>query len=221
MNVFNPPVALPKRMYSSSEELANTISHGIGLIAALIGTPILLLAAHGTGSTGFFVGTIVFVAAMLAVYLASMLYHAWPETRTKYALRLFDHSAIFFLIAGTYTPFALGPLRGIWGSTILVLVWSGAVFGIIVKAVRGVSRHRKLAMSLYLGIGWSALMVIRPVILKVPPTALFWLFAGGVAYTAGVLFFVNKRLRYGHFVWHLFVLAGTSCHFLALLACTA
>lgn len=220
MNVFNPHGALSKRMHSSSEELANTISHGIGLIAALIGTPILLLAAHGTGSTGFFVGTIVFVAAMLAVYLASMLYHAWPETRTKYALRLFDHSAIFFLIAGTYTPFALGPLRGIWGSTILVLVWSGAVFGIIVKAVRGTSRHRKLAMSLYLGIGWSALIVIRPVILKVPPTALFWLFAGGVAYTTGVLFFVNKRLRYGHFVWHLFVLAGTSCHFLALLACT-
>jgi hemolysin III len=221
MNVFNPPGALPKRMYSSSEELATTISHGIGFIAGLIGAPILLFAAHGTGSGGFFFGTIVFVAAMLALYLASMLYHAWPETRTKYTLQVFDHSAIFVLIAGTYTPFALGPLRGIWGSTILIVVWAGAVFGVIVKAVRGTSRHRKLAMSLYLGIGWSALIVIRPMILKVPPTALFWLFAGGVAYTVGVLFFVNKRLRYGHFVWHLFVLAGTSCHFLALLACTA
>jgi len=220
MNVFNPPGALSKRMHFPSEELANTISHGIGLIAALIGAPILLLAAHHTGSTGFFVGTIVFVAAMLALYLASMLYHAWPETRTKCALRLFDHSAIFFLIAGTYTPFALGPLRGVWGSTILIVVWAVAVFGVIVKVTRGTSRHRKLAMSLYLGMGWCALIIIWPVILKIPPTALFWLFAGGVAYTSGVLFFVNQRLRYGHFVWHLFVLVGTSCHFLALLACT-
>ncbi len=176
MNVFNPSRALSKRMHSSSEELANIISHGID---------------------------------------------AWPETRTKYALQLFDHSAIFFLIAGTYTPFALGPLRGIWGSTILAVVWAVAAFGVTVKAMRGTSRHHKLAMSLYLGMGWSGLIIIWPLILKVPPTALFWLFAGGVAYTAGVLFFVNKRLRYGHFVWHLFVLAGTSCHFLALLACTA
>jgi len=217
---LNPASALSKRMYSLSEELANTISHGIGLIAAVIGAPILLLATHDTGTRGFFVGTIVFIAATLALYLVSMLYHAWPETRTKYALQVLDHSAIFVLIAGTYTPFALGPLRGVWGTTILGVIWAAAVFGVSVKALRGASRHRKLAMSLYLGIGWSALIVIRPVILKVPPTALFWLFAGGVAYTTGVLFFVNKRLRYGHFVWHLFVLAGTSCHFLALLACT-
>lgn len=221
MNVFNQPRALSTRMHSSSEELANVISHGIGLIAALIGAPILLLAARDTGSSGFFVGTIVFIAATLVLYLASTLYHVWPETRTKYALQLFDHCAIFLLIAGTYTPLALGPLRGMWGTTMLGLVWAGAIFGVIVKAMRGTSRHRKLAMSLYLGMGWSALIIIRPVILRVPPTALFWLVAGGVAYTAGVLFFVNERLRYGHFVWHLFVLTGTGCHFLALLACTA
>jgi len=220
MNVINLPSALSKRQHSSGEEIATTISHGIGFIAGLVGAPILLLAVHGTGSRGFFLGTIVFVAAMLALYLASMLYHAWPETRTKYALQVLDHTAIFVLIAGTYTPFVLGPLRGVWGLTMLVIVWAGAVFGVIVKAVRGASRHRKLAMSLYLGLGWFALIFIRLLILKVPPTALFWLFAGGVAYTVGVLFFVNERLRYGHFVWHLFVLAGTSCHFLALLACT-
>jgi hemolysin III len=220
MNVVNPPRALSKRVHSSSEELANVLSHGIGLIAALVGAPILVLAVRGTGSGGFFLGTIVFITATLALYLASMLYHAWPETRTKYTLQIIDHSAIFVLIAGTYTPFALGPLRGMWGSTILVVVWAGAVFGVLVKVVRGTSRHRKLAMSLYLGIGWCALIIVRPVILKVPPTAVFWLFAGGLAYTAGVLFFVNKRLRYAHFVWHLFVLAGTSCHFLALFACT-
>jgi hemolysin III len=197
------------------------ISHGIGLIAGTIGAPILLLAALHTGSGGFFVGTIVFLATMLSLYLASMLYHAWPDTRTKYVLQIIDHSAIFFFIAGTYTPFALGPLRGVWGSTVLGIVWAVAVFGVIVKAMGGPLRHRKLALSLYLGMGWSALIIIWPLILKVPPTALFWLFAGGVAYTAGVLFFVNERLRYGHFVWHLFVLTGTSCHFLALLACAA
>ena len=219
MNFFNQSLVLSKPMRSSNEELANMISHGIGLIAALIAAPILLLAARNTDRGGFFVGTIVFIATMLALYLASTLYHAWPETRTKCALQLFDHCAIFFLIAGTYTPFALGPLRGMWGSTIVGVVWAVAIFGVIVKAMRGTSRHRKLAMSLYLGLGWSALIIIWPLILKVPPTALFWLFAGGAAYTAGVLFFINERLRYSHFVWHLFVLFGTSCHFLALLAC--
>jgi len=221
MNAFNLPRAFSKRMLCSPEDLANMISHGIGLIAALIGAPILLFAARNTDSGGFFVGTVVFIVTMLALYLASTLYHAWPETRTKYALQLFDHCAIFLLIAGTYTPFALGPLRGPWGRTILSVIWVVAVFGIVIKAIRGTSRHRKLAMCLYLGMGWSALIILWPLILKVPPTAVFWLFAGGVFYTAGVLFFVNERLRYSHFVWHLFVLAGTSCHFLALLACTA
>jgi hemolysin III len=220
MSVPNELYAWPERMARSNEELANALSHAIGLIAALIGAPILLLAASHTGS-GFFVGTIIFSATMLTVYLASMLYHAWPPTRAKYTLQVVDHSAIFFLIAGTYTPLTLGPLQGFSGLTFLGMVWVVAVFGVIVKATRGPSRHPKLAMSLYLGLGWSALIVIRPLILKVPLTALFWLVAGGIAYTAGVLFFVNQRLRYAHFVWHLFVLAGTSCHFLALLACTS
>ena len=220
MSVLNEPCALSKPMPSFNEELANTISHAIGLIGALIAAPILLLAAHHTGSGGFFVGTIVFSATMLTLYSTSMLYHAWPQTHAKNTLQVVDHSAIFFLIAGTYTPITLGPLRGFLGSTFLGMVWAVAVFGVIVKATRGTSRHRKLAMSLYLGMGWSALIMIRPLILKVPPAAIFWLVAGGIAYTVGVLFFVNQRLRYAHFVWHLFVLTGTSCHFLALLACT-
>jgi hemolysin III len=202
-----------------SEEFANTISHGIGLIAALIGTPILLLAAHRTDG-GFFVGTIVFTVTMSGLYLASMLYHAWPQTRVKYVLQVVDHSAIFFLIAGTYTPFALGPLRGAWGTTVLRIIWAVAIFGVIVKVIRGTSRHRRLALSLYLGMGWSGLIIIRPLIPTVPLSAIFWLVAGGLAYTIGVLFFINARVRYAHFAWHLFVLAGTSCHFLALFACT-
>ena len=220
MNINDELRVSPKRAQSAGEELANTISHGIGLCAALIGAPILLLEAHRSG-LGFFFGTVIFAVTMSMLYLGSTLYHAWPQTRGKSILQVLDHSAIFLLIAGTYTPFTLGPLRGFWGGTILVLVWALAIFGVTLKATRGASRHSKLGMTLYLGTGWLALIVIRPITLAIPPTALFWLVAGGVAYTAGVLFFVNQRLRYSHFIWHLFVLAGTSCHFLALLSCCA
>src|SRR5207237_1915457 len=146
----------------------------------LIGTPVLLLAALDAGGDGFFIGTIIFVVTMLVLYLGSTLYHAWPQTRAKCVLQVFDHSAIFLLIAGTYTPFTLGPLRGFWGGTILVLVWALAIFGVTLKATRGASRHSKLGMTLYLGTGWLALIVIRPITLAIPPTALFWLVAGGV-----------------------------------------
>ena len=189
-------------------------------MAALIGTPVLLLAARNAGSAGFFVGTIIFAVTMLMLYLGSTLYHAWPQTRAKCVLQVLDHSAIFLLIAGTYAPFMLGPLSGVWGWTILGLIGALAIFGIIMKATRGTSRHPKLGLSLYLGMGWLPLIVIGPLALTIPAPALFWLVAGGVAYTTGVLFFVNNRLRYAHSVWHLFVLAGTSCHFLALLGCT-
>ncbi len=220
MNINDELRVSPKRAQSAGEELANTISHGIGLCAALIGAPILLLEAHRSG-LGFFFGTLIFAVTVSMLYLGSTLYHAWPQTRGKSILQVLDHSAIFLLIAGTYTPFTLGPLRGFWGGTILVLVWALAIFGVTLKATHGASRHSKLGMTLYLGTGWLAFIVIRPITLAIPPTALFWLVAGGVAYTAGVLFFVNQRLRYSHFIWHLFVLAGTSCHFLALLSCCA
>ena len=221
MDVVEELWPLPRWTQSRGEELANTISHGIGLVAALIGTPVLLLAARNSGNGGFFVGTIVFAVTMLVLYLGSTLYHAWPQTRAKCVLQVFDHSAIFLLIAGTYTPFTLGPLRGVWGWSILGLIWALAIFGIIMKATRGASRHPKLGLSLYLGMGWLPLIVIGPLALAIPPSALFWLVAGGIAYTTGVLFFVSDRLRYAHLVWHLFVLVGTSCHFLALLGCTS
>ena len=219
MNVIDEAACLPGRQQSRVEELANSLSHGIGLVAALIAAPILLLAAFEKDG-GFFVGTIVFTATMVVLYLGSMLYHAWPQTRGKSLLQVLDHSAIFLLIAGTYTPFTLGPLRGRLGSTMLGIIWALAILGVLLKATRGASRHRTFSLSLYLGMGWSALLVMRPMVLALPTAALIWLAAGGIAYTVGVLFYVHERLRYGHFVWHLFVLTGTSCHFLALLACT-
>src|SRR5215472_6690630 len=149
MNVVDEPSALPWRTQSAGEELANSVSHGFGLVAAVIGTPILLLAAFYHGSLSFLIGTSIFTLTMLLVYLASTVYHAWPQTRVKSILQVIDHSAIFLLIAGTYTPFALGPLRGAGGLTMLAIVWALALFGVMMKAMRGALRHRRLAMTLY------------------------------------------------------------------------
>ena len=219
MNVGDNLLPLPSRTQSAGEELANSVSHAIGLVGAIIGAPVLVLAAFRHASALFLVGTIIFIATMLLVYFGSALYHAWPQTPMKSFLQVMDHSAIFLLIAGTYTPFALGPLRGAGGLTMLAIVWSLALFGVVMKTTRGALRHRKLAMTLYLGTGWLGVIFIRPLALAVPWSAVLWLVLGGIAYTAGTLFFANERLRYAHFVWHLFVLAGTGCHFTAVLIC--
>ena len=204
---------------SAGEERANAISHGIGFVASLVGAPILLLAAAQRHSSGFFLGTIVFTMTMSILYFSSTLYHAWPDTPGKSLWRVIDHSAIFLLIAGTYTPFGLGPLRNTGGLTMLGVVWSLALFGVVMKATRGTLRHPRLSMSLYLGTGWLGIFLVRPVALAIPISPLLWLLAGGVAYTTGVLFFVNKRMPYSHFIWHLFVLVGSSCHFVAVISC--
>ncbi len=219
MKAVDASLNLPTWTQSAGEELANSVSHGLGLLGAIIGTPILLLAAYYHGSRHFLVGTSIFTSTMLLVYLGSTVYHAWPPTRVKSILQVLDHSAIFLLIAGTCTPFALGPLCDAGGLTMLGIVWALALFGVIMKATRGVMQHRKLAMTLYLGTGWIAVIFIRPLALAIPLSALLCLIAGGIAYTAGTLFFANERLRYSHFVWHLFVLAGTSCHFAAVFIC--
>jgi hemolysin III len=212
--------ASSKWTQSRGEELANSISHGIGFAGALIGTPILLLAAAlNHAGTGFFIGTIVFTLTMLLLYCGSTLYHAWPHNRGKSILQVLDHSAIFLLIAGTYTPFVLGPLRGTWGAILFGVTWGTAIFGVIMKATRGAKRHPRISMTLYLGMGWLALVAIRPLSLAISTSTLIWLLAGGIAYTAGLLFYANRRLRYAHFVWHLFVLAGTACHFTAIYIC--
>ncbi|MEO7724367.1 MAG: hemolysin III family protein [Chthoniobacterales bacterium] len=220
MSVTDPCLD-PKWDQSLGEELANSISHGVGLLAGLIGAPILMLAAWRGGDRFFFAGTVVFAAAMLLVYFGSTLYHAWPRGTAKSVFQVIDHSAIFLLIAGTYTPFTLGPLRGAWGWSILALVWTMAIFGVVLKSVHGTEQRKGLSMVLYLGMGWLILVAFRPLLTHVPVSSLVWLLAGGLAYTGGVFFFVSKRHRYTHFVWHLFVLLGTVCHFLAVFSCTS
>lgn len=201
---------------SASEELANTVSHGLGLILALVALPILLVSAMRIGSTHFMVGATVFGATMILLYLASTLYHSISHDAAKKIFRLFDHSAIFLLIAGTYTPFTLGVLRGAWGWTLLAIIWLLAIAGIVVKAVPR-TRHSWISMVLYLVMGWLALVAIKPILQLVPVPGILLIVAGGIAYTGGLAFFAAPSLRYSHFIWHLFVIAGTTFHFFAVL----
>jgi len=206
-----------KRMQSRGEELANSLSHGLGLIAALVATPFLVLQAVRQGDAAFMVGASVFAATMVLLYLASTLYHALPVGRAKRVFRVIEHSAIFLLIAGTYTPFTLGVLRGTWGWSLLGVVWGSAVAGVVLKALNRLT-HPILTTSLYLLMGWLIVIAAEPLSERVPPAGLLWLVAGGLAYTIGVFFFaLDSRLRYGHFIWHLFVMAGTACHYFAVL----
>ena len=201
---------------SAGEEIANSISHGLGLILALVALPVLIVSAMRVGSTHFMVGASVFGATMVLLYLASTLYHSIAHERAKSLCRLFDHSAIFLLIAGTYTPFTLGVLRGAWGWTLLAMIWVLAITGIIVKALPR-TRHSWISMVLYLVMGWLAVVAIKPIFQLVPMPGILLIFAGGVAYTSGLAFFAARRLRYSHFIWHLFVIAGTTFHFFAVL----
>ena len=207
----------PQREQSRGEEIANSISHGIGLVAAVVATPFLIANATRRGDPGFIVGASIFASTMVLLYLASTLYHALPTGKAKRVFRVIEHCAIFFLIAGTYTPFTLGALRGAWGWTLLGLVWGLALVGVVLKAFNRLF-HPIFSTGLYLLMGWLLLVAINPLYARVPASGLLWLAAGGVAYTTGVVFFAaDSRLRYGHFIWHLFVMAGTTCHYFAVL----
>jgi len=209
-------VSTTNREPSLGEEIANSVSHGVGFFLALVATPFLVVAAARRGDSAAIVGASVFAATTAVLYLASTLYHALPKNKVKQIFRVIDHSAIFLLIAGTYTPFTLGVLRGTWGWTLFGLVWSLAILGIVLKSVGGIG-YPRLSTALYVGMGWLALIAIRPLWVHVPVEGWLWLIAGGLAYTSGIAFYAAERVRYGHFVWHVFVLMGTVCHFFAVL----
>ncbi|MCR4301698.1 MAG: hemolysin III family protein [Sulfuricaulis sp.] len=209
--------ALTQREHSQSlgEEIANSVSHGLALLAALIAFPVLVISAAQRGDVAGVVGASVFATTLVLLYSASMLYHALPQSRAKKIFRILDHGAIYLLIAGTYTPFTLGVLRGSWGWTLFGLQWGLAILGIVLKSVGGV-RYGKLSVAVYLAMGWLVLIAAGPLMDHVAPWGLFWLVAGGIAYTAGVVFFALERIRYFHLIWHLFVIAGSACHFIAV-----
>jgi hemolysin III len=204
------------RSLSIGEEIANSITHGVGLIASIIALPILLIKARASSDPSAMQGAVIFGATLILLYATSTVYHALPLSRGKRLFRVLDHSAIFLLIAGTYTPFALGPLRGPWGWTLLAIIWTLALLGIFSKVAVGFGIPR-LSTALYLGMGWLIVIAIKPLIDNVPRAGILWLAAGGLAYTGGVVFYAMNRVRYHHMIWHLFVAAGSACHYVAVL----
>ena len=208
--------AMSERPQSLGEEIANSVSHGVALVAAIIGAPFLIIAARDYGAANV-VGASVFAATMILLYLSSTLYHAIRPGRLKQVFRKLDHSAIYFFIAGSYTPFALGALGGPWGWTLFGIVWTLAVAGTLLKTFNRLS-HPWLSTGLYLVMGWLVLIAAVPLAERVTGPGIALLVAGGIAYTAGVAFYMlDSRLRYAHAIWHGFVAAGTGFHFFAVL----
>lgn len=206
-----------QREQSLWEEIANSASHAVGLIAALAATPPLLSQASQQGKTGYLVGTAIFAATMVLLYLGSTLYHGLLPGRLKRLFKTLEHCAIYLLIAGTYTPFTLGALRGPWGWTLLVLIWGFAVIGVVLKASQRMS-DPIASTGFYLLMGWLIAVAAKPLFTLVPIPGLLWLAGGGVAYTVGVVFYLtDSRLKYGHLIWHLFVMTGTACHYCAVI----
>lgn len=208
-----PPAA---RTYSRGEEIANWVTHGIGLVLSMAALTLLIVFASRRGDAWHVVSFTVFGLTLLVLYTASTVYHAVKSQRARQLFRRLDHAAIFLLIAGTYTPFLLTHLRGPWGWTLFAVIWgfcgAGAIFHLLFGA-----RYRVTSTLAYLFAGWLIVVAIKPMVAYVPAGGLWLLLAGGVCYTAGVAFYHWQRLRYHHAVWHTFVLAGSSCHFLAVL----
>jgi hemolysin III len=209
------PLAVLERPQSLGEEIANSVSHGVGLLLALAGFAVLVVATLQRGVVSEIVGATVFATTMVLLYSTSMLFHAFRQSRAKRVFQVLDHSAIYLLIAGTYTPFTLGVLHGGWGWILFGLVWSMAAAGILMKAIGGI-RYNTASTLVYIAMGWLVVIAADTVWTLVPKWGIFWLFAGGIAYTLGAVFFLAERIRFFHFVWHLFVIAGTACHFIAV-----
>ena len=204
------------RQQSSPEEVANTISHAVAVLLAVAVVPFLVIAAVRTGSAAAVVGVSVFAFTMVFLYAVSSVYHALPRNRTKRLFQVLDHSAIYLLIAGTYTPFMLAVLRGTLGWVLLGVIWGLALTGIFLKTI-GSLRSAKISVFLYVLMGWLAVVAIKPLWLGMSAWAFFWLVLGGLAYTGGVAFYAAHKVRYAHFIWHLFVMAATASHVTAVM----
>ena len=202
--------------YSVGEEIANSVTHGIGLILAIAGLAVLTGFASLLGNVWHLVSCTVFATTLILQYAYSTLYHSIPIPRAKSIMRVLDHSAIFLLIAGTYTPFMLVNLRDTWGWTLFGVIWTLALLGVLFQ-VSLLRRWQGISLSLYIGMGWVVVVAIKPMLDAVAPGGLILLLLGGLAYTSGVGFYLWKSLRYHHAIWHGFVLAGSMLHFFAVL----
>ena len=199
----------------SREELANVVTHGVGMVAALVAAAVLVVFASLHGDVWEIVGVSVFATTLVALYTASTLYHAARDPVVKARLKVLDHAAIYLLIAGTYTPFMIDELRGGWGWSLFGVIWGLAVIGIALKLIF-IGRFKLLSTAVYVAMGWLVLVAVVPLVRSLDPVTLVWMVAGGVAYTAGTPFYHNRRIRYAHAIWHLFVIAGSACHAVAV-----
>lgn len=213
---FAVQVAHARPLFSRAEELANSVTHGLALVASLAALPVLVVLAARRGDPWGIVGASVYGAALISLYGASTVYHALPAGRAKALWRRLDHAAIYLLIAGTYTPFMLGAMRGAWGWSLFGVVWGIAVFGVLAKIVFG-ARLPILSTIGYLVLGWLVVIAAVPLVRAVGWAGVAWLVAGGIAYSIGtVIYALDRRIRFGHAVWHLFVMGASVCHGVAV-----
>lgn len=201
--------------YSLREEIAHAVTHGIGAVLGVAGLVLLVVWAARFGNAWHVTSTAIFGATLVLLYTASTLYHSFRSERVKALLQKFDHAAIFLLIAGTYTPFMLVTLRGAWGWSLFGAVWGLAAVGVALKFWFA-GRFRIVSTLVYLAMGWLVLLAIKPLIAALPRAGFIWLLAGGACYSAGTVFYLWKKLPYHHAVWHLWVLAGSVCHWIAV-----
>lgn len=199
--------------YTPTEEIVHSITHGIGAALSIAGLVILVVLAAQMGDVWRIVSFSIYGGSLTLLYLSSTLYHSFQDERLKQFFRHFDHLSIFLLIAGTYTPVTLISLRGAWGWTLFALIWGFAVGGIVYELLF-LGRYKWITMSIYLGMGWLAVVAIKPMLTMAPRGLFWWLLAGGLCYTGGVFFYARKKMRYHHVLWHFFVLFGSACHFL-------
>lgn len=202
--------------YTPGEEIANSVIHGVGIVLAIAGLGVMTAFASLHGTASHIVGCSIFGATLILLYTTSTLYHSIPFARAKGILRALDHSAIFLLIAGTYTPFSLVNLRGPWGWSLLSVIWALAILGILVRVTLG-RKSNAAAVGFYIAMGWAVVVAIKPMMANVEPGGLLLLLLGGLAYTSGAAFYLWKRLPYHHAIWHAFVLLGSTFHFFAIL----
>lgn len=204
------------RTLSLGEEIFNSITHGIGTLLSIAALVLLVVFASIKGSAWHIVSFSIFGTTLVLLYLASTLYHSFTREKIKNLFARFDHAAIFLLIAGTYTPFVLTTLRGPLGWTIFGIIWGLAITGVVIRSIY-LTRFRKLMVGVYLGMGWMFLIAVVPMVHKLPGTSLIFLILGGLFYSIGVIFYTWRNLKYGHGIWHLFVLAGSIMHFFSVL----
>ena len=210
------PVPTNSPRYSATEEWANSLTHGLGLLLAIAGLVSLVLLACWHGTARHIVSAAIYGTTLVLLYLASTLYHAIRQVRAKQMLRIFDHAAILLLIAGTYTPFTLISLQGAWGWSLFGVIWGLALVGLILELTR-LRRLRALLIALYIVMGWTVVVATKPMLVHVAPTGLWLLLAGGLCYTGGVGLYLWRSLPFHHALWHLCVLAGSTLHYFSVL----